>query len=155
MYLSLTDPQLLDRFKYEMSYGVDRFFLLSYCLACCWPGFTAVSNLRVVRQWNELEFNFPSPLAEQTARGNRHYVPGYSVPIDVEVHHRNGSYDILSCLVIVISLLPSAEILSRYHTGFSIRSTFIYIDRRGLVGSACALKSGSFEFNFQFQLISI
>ncbi|XP_072932020.1 dopaminechrome tautomerase-like isoform X2 [Epargyreus clarus] len=73
-----------------MAYGVERFFLLSYCLACCWPGFNAKSNLRVVRQWAEIDFVFPSEEARKAAIEQRYYVPGNSVPIDVDVQHRNG-----------------------------------------------------------------
>ncbi|XP_028174654.1 protein yellow-like isoform X1 [Ostrinia furnacalis] len=85
------DPILLDQFKLEMSYGIERFFLLSYCLACCWPGLGAKSDLRVVRQWSELEFEFPNDTARQIATERRYYVPGNSVPIDVDVQHRQGS----------------------------------------------------------------
>lgn len=85
-----SDPNLLNTFKFEMSQGIERFFLLSYCLACCWPGLGAKSDLRVVRQWSELEFVFPSAEAMQTAIEKRHYVPGNSVPIDVDVNHRQG-----------------------------------------------------------------
>lgn len=73
-----------------MSYGVERFFLLSYCLACCWPGLGAKSDLRLIREWTELEFAFPSEAALQSALNNKHYVEGNSVPIDVDVHHRQG-----------------------------------------------------------------
>ncbi|XP_052740139.1 protein yellow isoform X2 [Bicyclus anynana] len=86
------DPHLLDIYKAEMAYGIERFFLLSYCLACCWPAlsFGAKNNLRIVKQWSELEFRFPSDEAKQRALENRYYVPGSSVPIDVDVHHRSG-----------------------------------------------------------------
>lgn len=73
-----------------MSYGIERFFLLSYCLACCWPGLGAKSELRIVRQWPELEFVFPNEQAYREATDKRYYVPGNSVPIDVDVHHRQG-----------------------------------------------------------------
>ncbi|XP_047529878.1 major royal jelly protein 1-like isoform X1 [Vanessa atalanta] len=88
--LSQYDPYILDIYKSEMGYGVDRFFLLSYCLACCWSGLGAKSNLRIVKQWSELKFVFPSEEAQQAALANRFYVPGNSVPIDVDVHHRKG-----------------------------------------------------------------
>ncbi|XP_075973485.1 major royal jelly protein 9-like isoform X2 [Anticarsia gemmatalis] len=90
--LSQYDPHLLDTFKWEMSQGIERFFLLSYCLACCWPGLGAKSDLRVVRQWAELEFVFPSEDDMRKAIENNYYVPGNSVPIDVDVHHRQGAY---------------------------------------------------------------
>ncbi|KAJ2946024.1 hypothetical protein O0L34_g4944 [Tuta absoluta] len=92
--LSQYDPALLDVFKQEMAYGIERFFLLSYCLACCWPGLQvgARSNLRVVRQWPELEFAFPTETVRRSALNSRFYVPGNSVPIDVDVQHRQGRY---------------------------------------------------------------
>ncbi|CAG5031525.1 unnamed protein product [Parnassius apollo] len=74
-----------------MAHGIERFFLLSYCLACCWPGLVARSQLRVVRQWAELDFVFPSEEAKRSAIAKRYYVPGNSVPIDVDVHHRQGA----------------------------------------------------------------
>ncbi|XP_049868939.1 protein yellow-like isoform X2 [Pectinophora gossypiella] len=75
-----------------MSFGIERFFLLSYCLACCWPGLGARSNFRVVRQWAELEFAFPSEAARRNALERRYFVPGNSVPIDVDVQHRQGAF---------------------------------------------------------------
>lgn len=72
-----------------MGYGIDRFFLLSYCLACCWSGLGA-KDLRIVKQWAELDFVFPSEAARVTALANRNFVPGNSVPIDVDVQHRRG-----------------------------------------------------------------
>lgn len=92
---SSTDPALLNAFKLEMAYGFERFFLLSYCLACCWPqvqvsGEADGTKLRTVRQWAELDFQFPSEAARQDALAKRYYVPGYSVPIDVDVEHRRG-----------------------------------------------------------------
>ncbi|CAH0719372.1 unnamed protein product, partial [Brenthis ino] len=88
--LSQYDPYLLDIYKTEMGYGIERFFLLSYCLACCWPGLVAKSSLRVVKEWPELDFVFPSDADRQVAIDKRYYVPGNSVPIDVDVHHRNS-----------------------------------------------------------------
>ncbi|CAG9584628.1 unnamed protein product [Danaus chrysippus] len=88
---SYYDPFLLDIYKSEMQYGIERFFLLSYCLACCWPGLGARSNLRIVKQWSELQFAFPSEEARIKALANKYYVPGDSVPIDVDVHHRSGA----------------------------------------------------------------
>ncbi|CAG9094829.1 unnamed protein product [Plutella xylostella] len=86
----MSDPRVLDVFKQELSYGMERFFLLSFCLACCWPGLGAKSDLRVVRQWTELDFAFPSEAERSLALASRAYVPGNSVPIDVDVHHRGG-----------------------------------------------------------------
>lgn len=88
--LSHYDPHLLDIYKAEMGYGVERFFLLSYCLACCWPGLAAKNNLRIVKQWAEMNFVFPSESAREAAINNRYYIPGNSVPIDVDVQHRQG-----------------------------------------------------------------
>lgn len=84
------DPYLLDIYKTEMGFGIDRFFLLSYCLACCWSGLGA-KDLRIVKQWAELDFVFPSEAARVTALANRNFVPGNPVPIDVDVQHRRGN----------------------------------------------------------------
>ncbi|CAK1596073.1 unnamed protein product [Parnassius mnemosyne] len=89
--LSRYDPLTLQIYKWEMAHGIERFFLLSYCLACCWPGLVARSQLRVVRQWAELDFVFPSEETKSLAIQKRYYVPGNSVPIDVDVQHRQGA----------------------------------------------------------------
>ncbi|XP_068631544.1 dopaminechrome tautomerase-like isoform X1 [Battus philenor] len=73
-----------------MAHGIERFFLLAYCIACCWSGLGAKAQLRVVRQWSELDYVFPNDEARQTAVEKQYYVPGNAVPIDVEVHHRRG-----------------------------------------------------------------
>ncbi|XP_053607197.1 protein yellow-like isoform X1 [Plodia interpunctella] len=90
--LSQFDPVLLNTLKQEMSQGIERFFILSYCLACCWPAFSsAAKELRIVRQWSQLDFVFPNEIAMGVAMERRYYVPGNSVPIDVDVHHRQGA----------------------------------------------------------------
>ncbi|XP_063380726.1 protein yellow-like [Cydia fagiglandana] len=92
--LSQYDPALLDVFKLEMAYGIERFFFLSYCLACCWPQLQVAGQargLRTVRQWAELDFQFPSEAVRSAALNDRYYVPGNSVPIDVDVQHRRGN----------------------------------------------------------------
>ncbi|XP_039753932.1 protein yellow-like isoform X2 [Pararge aegeria] len=73
-----------------MAYGIERFFLLSYCLACCWPVFGARNSMRIVKQWSDLPYKYPSAEAEQLALDKRYYVRGNSVPIDVDVQHRSG-----------------------------------------------------------------
>ncbi|KAJ2946022.1 hypothetical protein O0L34_g4942 [Tuta absoluta] len=75
-----------------MAYGIERFFLLAYFLACCSPALQvgAASNLQVLRQWPELMFVFPSQLDRENAFNKKFYVPGNSVPIDVDVQHRQG-----------------------------------------------------------------
>ncbi|XP_026317822.1 protein yellow-like [Hyposmocoma kahamanoa] len=74
-----------------MSYEFQRFFFFTFCLAYCWPGLCAESNLRVVNQWAELEFVFPNEETKQIALTKRHYVPGKSVPIDVDIQYRHGT----------------------------------------------------------------
>lgn len=88
--LSRYDPEVLSLFQSEMSQGIERFFLISYCLACCWPALGAKSELRIVRQWAELEFEFPSRNEMMKALEKRYYVPGKSVALDVDVHHMMG-----------------------------------------------------------------
>lgn len=48
-----------------------------------------LKNLRLVAEWNELEFEFPTPQQKQAALISGQYVPGNSVPIDVAVDYRN------------------------------------------------------------------
>ncbi|XP_026328192.1 major royal jelly protein 2-like, partial [Hyposmocoma kahamanoa] len=74
-----------------MSYGFQRFFFLFYCLACFWPELGAESNLRVVNEWAELEFVFPDEETKQIAMTKQHYVPGKSIPIDVDIQYRKDT----------------------------------------------------------------
>lgn len=90
VFFFVLDPELLASFKWEMSHGIERFFLLSYCLACCWPGLGAKSDLRIVKQWAELDFVFPSQAAQRIALERNYFIRGNSVPIDVDVNHREG-----------------------------------------------------------------
>ncbi|XP_041978077.1 protein yellow-like isoform X2 [Aricia agestis] len=71
-----------------MAYGVERFFLLTYCLACCWSGARGKDSLRILRGWAELDFEFPSDADRDIAMSRRFYVPGASVPIDVDMNYR-------------------------------------------------------------------
>ncbi|XP_026331324.1 protein yellow-like isoform X2 [Hyposmocoma kahamanoa] len=71
-----------------MSYGFQIFF---FCLACFWPELGAESNLRMVNQWAEMEFVFPDEETKQIAMTKQHYVPGKSIPIDVDVQYRKDS----------------------------------------------------------------
>ncbi|GBP62853.1 Protein yellow [Eumeta japonica] len=88
---STDHPEVLDSCKAEMGPGFDRFFLLSFCLACCWPGLGARNNLRIIRQWAEPEFAFPDEATKERALQQGDYVPGNSVFLDVDVHHRQGA----------------------------------------------------------------
>lgn len=47
-------------------------------------------NLRLVAEWKQPEFEFPSPSIRQAAIGSRQYVPGNAVPIDVDVDYRSS-----------------------------------------------------------------
>lgn len=87
---NIADSRQLEALKLEMSYGFERVFLLSYCLACCWSGLKAKTDLRVIRQWAELDIVFPSEEARQAAVDKHYYIRENSVPIDVDVHHRTG-----------------------------------------------------------------
>lgn len=49
-------------------------------------------NLRLLSQWKELEFEFPTPELRQYAISNGQYVRGNSVPIDVDVDYSGIIY---------------------------------------------------------------
>lgn len=46
-------------------------------------------NLRLVAEWKQPEFAFPSPSARSAAMGNGQYIAGNAVPIDVDVDYRS------------------------------------------------------------------
>lgn len=49
----------------------------------------AQKNLKLVSEWKDLEFAFPTPFHRQQAIQNGQYVPGTGVPIDVDVDYRD------------------------------------------------------------------
>lgn len=50
-------------------------------------------SLKQLAEWKELEFEFPSPNIRENAILNNGYIPGNSVPIDVDIDYRgNRSY---------------------------------------------------------------
>lgn len=51
----------------------------------------AVKNLKLVNEWNQLDFVFPYPGAGEQARRLGHYIDGRSVPIDVDLDYRNDT----------------------------------------------------------------
>lgn len=46
-------------------------------------------NLRLVAEWKQAEFDFPTPAVRQEAIANGQYVPGNAVPIDMDVDYRS------------------------------------------------------------------
>lgn len=46
-------------------------------------------NLKLVSEWKDLEFAFPSPATRQAALQNGQYITGRGVPIDVDVDYRS------------------------------------------------------------------
>lgn len=47
-----------------------------------------VKNLKLVSEWKDLEYAFPSPSHRQAAIQSQQYIPGRGVPIDVDVDYR-------------------------------------------------------------------
>lgn len=45
-------------------------------------------SLKVLSEWKEMEFEFPSNDIRESAILNNNYIPGNSVPIDVDVDYR-------------------------------------------------------------------
>lgn len=45
-------------------------------------------NLRVVAEWTQPEFGFPTEADRKSALDNRQYIPGNAVPIDMDVDYR-------------------------------------------------------------------
>ncbi len=44
--------------------------------------------LKQLAEWKEVEFEFPSPNVRENAILNNNYIPGNSVPIDVDIDYR-------------------------------------------------------------------
>lgn len=47
----------------------------------------SLKNLNLISEWKDIEFSFPSPSHRQEAIENGHYMPGRSLPIDVDIHY--------------------------------------------------------------------
>lgn len=47
-------------------------------------------SLKQLAEWKELEFEFPSPNIRENAILNNGYIPGNSVPIDVDIDYRGN-----------------------------------------------------------------
>lgn len=56
--------------------------------------FGSPRQLKLVNDWKSVEFNFPSPQLRQDAISRGEFVPGNSVPLDIDVHYK-GFY--LNC----------------------------------------------------------
>lgn len=50
-----------------------------------------LKNFKVVSEWKDLEYAFPSPSLRQAAIQSGQYIPGRGVPIDVDVDYRNSN----------------------------------------------------------------
>lgn len=48
----------------------------------------AEKKFKMLAEWRDLAFEFPSPSDEAAARNSGKYVPGNAVPIDVDIHYR-------------------------------------------------------------------
>lgn len=46
--------------------------------------------LKLLYQWKEMDFEFPSPEDRENAILNNVYIPGNAVPIDVDVDYRGN-----------------------------------------------------------------
>lgn len=64
-----------------------KHFLVSLSVLLIVKLSTAVT-INTAFKWNQFEFQFPSPAAEQIARNSGDYVPGNSLPIDVAVFNK-------------------------------------------------------------------
>lgn len=76
----------------------------------------AVKNLKLVNEWNQMDFVFPYPGAAEQARRLGHYIDGRSLPIDVDLDYRSD--------------LPSRVIVTipRFSEGVPITLGFISSD---------------------------
>lgn len=73
--------------------GVQAFRLIGFAavliaLSAAQQRQGAVKNLKLVSEWKDLEYAFPTPIARQAAIQNNLYVPGNGVPIDMDVDYR-------------------------------------------------------------------
>lgn len=65
-----------------------KYFLLTiFIFATIWS-ITSSADLKVLGEWREMEFKFPTNEAKQNALITGKYVVGNSVPIDVDVDYK-------------------------------------------------------------------
>lgn len=89
-----------------------------------------VRMLRVVTQWSFVDFNFPSEIHRNDAILRRQFIPGNTVPIDVDVHYKGSKlssfvshnfYQFLLFFLPLLSFRPFSCIcnisqISRWHS---------------------------------------
>uniref|UniRef100_U5EV41 Putative yellow-related salivary protein n=1 Tax=Corethrella appendiculata TaxID=1370023 RepID=U5EV41_9DIPT len=50
-----------------------------------------MKSLKPVAQWGEMEFSFPSEFAKSQSIANGNYVPGNSIPLDVDIDYKENT----------------------------------------------------------------
>jgi len=60
-------------------------FIASFLLL---KGYTSIEKLKSIYSWKTLEFAFPNQQAKENAIQEGHFIPGASIPIDVDFYHR-------------------------------------------------------------------
>lgn len=51
---------------------------------------STTKNLKLVNEWNQMEFVFPYPGAREQSRRLGHFIDGRSIPIDVDLDYRSN-----------------------------------------------------------------
>ncbi|OWR44678.1 yellow-d [Danaus plexippus plexippus] len=75
-----------------MTITTRKFYLLSLlCLTFLWTIVICQNSLNIIRQWVALEFEYPNEESRVRAIANKYYVPGLSVPVDVDAYYGYGS----------------------------------------------------------------
>lgn len=72
----------------KMATKKKYFLLLVTVLSLVKLSSQQVKPLKMLYQWREMEFQFPSQEDRENAILNNVYIPGNSVPIDVDVDYR-------------------------------------------------------------------
>lgn len=49
-----------------------------------------LQSLKILSEWKEMEFEFPSRDIRESAILNKNYIPGNSVPIDIDIDYRGN-----------------------------------------------------------------
>ena len=70
-----------------MKFIVANLLILMHCF-CAF----AQSEFKMVAQWKQMDFVFPTPQARQMAIMKKQFVMGNAVPLDAEVHYRGNFY---------------------------------------------------------------
>lgn len=66
------------------------FILLVTVLSLVKTSSQQLQSLKILSEWKEMEFEFPSHDVRESAILNKLYIPGNAVPIDLDIDYRGN-----------------------------------------------------------------